>query len=663
MKTVLQYIGILMTLLSSTAFGQWNSDPALPIVVCAESGGQNSVQSFPDGTGGIFTFWLDSRSGSIGWDVYGQHYNAEGIPQWEVGGKEIINYEGRVNIFRIISLPNAEFIITWNVQQSPVMANNGIYVQKMNSSGESIWPEDVKVRNDSSYPNGITNVDMVVSAGDYYIASQGVVIGGSDVLKICKIDGDGNLLWPFGGTTPPSMIGLGSFGISPDMNGGVYLYHTTGNVSGASLKCMLVAGVSDLSNQWIAWAFVTAGTQGVGNQYSGIADNTGITFVWQGAGPEGTGGNIYARRLLASNGALGWNETTKLICAADGLQSRFFWKKSGNNYFITWADSRPGVVGNSAIYAQKFTTNGVILWEENGVQVANLNTYIPHPEFDLDENNTMCITHKASTGFIAQKVTTDGVLVWDAAGIIALTNAFAPLYEDFNMVYTGGKFLVVSARSVSSGGADNIYISKVTLPAVQVSETVTACNEYTAYDQTFDQSDTYIIDLQDTVVTLVLTIVQNIAEISLEGNMLLSVYDGEFRWMDCNTGEFIESATGPTYVVTENGSYALEITNGDCVSISACVEMIITTTDEKADSHFQLYPNPGTDVFNLEFHGNENPVSLRVMDIAGRIVHSERLNNSEIYHSVDLSSAAKGTYLIRIEFEKDRFATTKWIKR
>jgi len=176
-KTILQHIGILMTLISSSAFGQWNSDPALPIAVCTETGTQNGVQSFADGAGGVYTFWFDARTGNNLWDVYGQHYNAEGIAQWEAGGKEIINYEGRVNIFRIISLPNAEFIITWNVQQSPVMANNGIYVQKMNSNGEFIWSEDVKVRNDSSYPNGINNVAMVVSAGDYYTASQGVVIG------------------------------------------------------------------------------------------------------------------------------------------------------------------------------------------------------------------------------------------------------------------------------------------------------------------------------------------------------------------------------------------------------------------------------------------------------------------------------------------------------
>ncbi len=661
MKALVHLISISI-LCSLSAYGQWNSDPASPLEVCTETGSQNSVQSFPDGAGGIYTFWLDARTGNNLWDIYGQHYNADGIAQWEAGGKELINYEGRANIVRFFPLANAQFIVTWNVQQSTVPADNGVYVQKMNSNGEFLWPEDVKVRNDSSYPNGITSLALAQSAGNYYIASQAVVIGGANVLKISKIDGDGNLLWPFGGTTPPSMGGFGSFNISSDLNGGIYVFHSTGNGSGASLRCMLVAGVSDLSNQWDTWATVTAGTAGLSYQYSGIGDNTGITFVWQGTGAEGSSTNLYARRLVASNGSLGWNESTKLICVADGSQSNFYWKKSGSNYFITWADGRPGVVGNAAIYAQKFTVNGVILWEENGVEVADLNTYIPNPEFDLDENNTMCIAHKASPGFMAQKVTTDGDLVWDPAGIVGLTNSFAPFYADFNMVYTGGKYLIVSAKSASGGGADNIYISKVTLPAVQVTEVVAACNEYEAYGQTFTESDTYIIDLQDTIVTLVLTIVVNIAEITQEGNNLISVYDGTFRWMDCSTGEFIEGATGPIYTVTSTGSYALEITNGDCVALSECMEVIIVGTDEAGNSTFQLYPNPGVDGFRLDMPASQHPKSLRVYDAAGRLVHAERLATAEFVRQISLGGLESGTYFVRIEYDLGHYATAKWIK-
>jgi hypothetical protein len=62
----------------------------------------------------------------------------------------------------------------------------------------------------------------------------------------------------------------------------------------------------------------------------------------------------------------------------------FFWKKSGDNYYITWADGRPGTdPGNSDIYVQKFDENGTVHWTENGVLAISLNTYIPYPKFEL----------------------------------------------------------------------------------------------------------------------------------------------------------------------------------------------------------------------------------------------------------------------------------------
>src|SRR5690606_22722060 len=118
---------------------------------------------------------------------------------------------------------------------------------------------------------------------------------------------------------------------------------------------------------WPQWRNVTSGTQGLAGSYSAFGDPAGVTFVWNGNGVEGTGNNIYSRRLVVSTGLLGWNETTKFICVANGNQTQFFWKKSGNEYYIVWADARPGVVGNYAIYAQKFNVNGVLFWPENGM--------------------------------------------------------------------------------------------------------------------------------------------------------------------------------------------------------------------------------------------------------------------------------------------------------
>ena len=103
---------------------------------------------------------------------------------------------------------------------------------------------------------------------------------------------------------------------------------------------------------------VLSGTSGLNYQFAGFSDESGITFVWQGNGDGGSSTNLYARRL-DPDGTFAWGGSTTTICAADGEQGRFDCKKSGDNYYITWSDGRPGTEpGNYDIYAQKFDING-----------------------------------------------------------------------------------------------------------------------------------------------------------------------------------------------------------------------------------------------------------------------------------------------------------------
>jgi hypothetical protein len=436
------------------------------------------------------------------------------------------------------------------------------------------------------------------------------------------------------------------------------VYKSSGNGSGASLRCMRIEGTDNLSNAWPDWRNVTEGTQGLNYQFSGIGDADGITFVWIGGGePAGTANNLYARRLLASNGLLGWNETTKHICVANGNQDRFFWKKSGNNYFITWADGRPGVVGNSAIYAQKFTINGIILWEENGVQVANLNTYIPHPEFDLDQDNTMCVAHRGGPGFTAHKVSTDGTVTWGPAGVMVFTNTYSPFYQDFNVIHSLNKFLVVGTDE------NKVFMNKVHPAVVQVEQTVTACNEFTIYGETFDETGVYTIDYDpDTTLTLNLTIINNVAEFDVDGLTLTAVNDGAFQWYRCDLKSPIPGATGPIYTVTESGSYTLQLTNGDCVDLGECIEVTIASIDEYSRSELiTVYPNPASNVLHVDLSRlNEQPQSITLFNVFGQMIWQEKIISTQRI-SVPVEMLASGGYIL--EITGNDFSVRKhWVK-
>jgi len=186
----------------------------------------------------------------------------------------------------------------------------------------------------------------------------------------------------------------------------------------------------------------------------------GITFVWQGNSVNAE--NLYARRLT-TDGILDWSGSTLTICDAEGSQSNFYMKRSGNFYYIAWADGRPGVSpGYFDIYAQKFDISQNIYWAANGIEVSSLNTYIPYPKFEFSDNNSMIVCYQSTVaGFVAQKVLDDGTLEWDEDGNQICITTYNPFYAEHIELRSQDNVVAVWAKSNPSGGADDIYISRI----------------------------------------------------------------------------------------------------------------------------------------------------------------------------------------------------------
>jgi hypothetical protein len=68
-----------------------------------------------------------------------------------------------------------------------------------------------------------------------------------------------------------------------------------------------------------------------------------------------------------------------------------------------------------------------------------------------------------------------------------------------------------------------------------------------------------------------------------------------------------------------------------------------------SSSEFNVYPNPGTGLFNLEISGFGQQLNISVLDFAGQVIEQEEVNNSgnKLKHTLDLSSYSKGVYFLR----------------
>jgi hypothetical protein len=114
-------------------------------------------------------------------------------------------------------------------------------------------------------------------------------------------------------------------------------------------------------------------------------------------------------------------------------------------------------------------------------------------------------------------------------------------------------------------------------------------------------------------------------------------------------------------------AFELEISSKDYLfwidTFNIVVEApVIDSTDginDLAGSVCRIYPNPATDQLTLEFDEilNEN-TSIKLLDITGKLVYSETLNNTgSLSHTINLSSLRKGLYLIRIS--NDEYSVTE----
>jgi len=78
-----------------------------------------------------------------------------------------------------------------------------------------------------------------------------------------------------------------------------------------------------------------------------------------------------------------------------------------------------------------------------------------------------------------------------------------------------------------------------------------------------------------------------------------------------------------------------------------------------------INPNPATDVLNAElaFAENAKNVSIRMMDIQGRVVLARNLENVSVTNQTfDISALAAGSYFLHVRTENGRIAKKVIVK-
>ncbi|MEX1192170.1 MAG: DNRLRE domain-containing protein [Brumimicrobium sp.] len=135
----------------------------------------------------------------------------------------------------------------------------------------------------------------------------------------------------------------------------------------------------------------------------------------------------------------------------------------------------------------------------------------------------------------------------------------------------------------------------------------------------------------------------SVNEITITANLSGATY----QWVECPSFDAITDETSQDFTATENGDYAVIVTdNNDCSDTSDCVTINDVSISENDKNNFTVYPNPTSD--NIYIESNENALSTNVsiLDSKGAVIKTTQLKST--ITSIDLSDFENGIYLVQI---------------
>ena len=153
-------------------------------------------------------------------------------------------------------------------------------------------------------------------------------------------------------------------------------------------------------------------------------------------------------------------------------------------------------------------------------------------------------------------------------------------------------------------------------------------------------------------------------------NNITSPYDTNIQWY--KDGVAIPGATNVSYDISEEGTYYVEAAPSFCPNNSSnnqstplVVEIdtncTLNTNDQMLTNSIDLYPNPATNLLNLDIREDLTIKNYSIIDYTGKVLVHEKKRVETNNFSIDVSNLSSGFYILVIESDSGK-AIKKFIK-
>jgi hypothetical protein len=186
---------------------------------------------------------------------------------------------------------------------------------------------------------------------------------------------------------------------------------------------------------------------------------------------------------------------------------------------------------------------------------------------------------------------------------------------------------------------------------------LSACKTYTVPSgkHTYSASGNYTDTIQsaegcDSVINIALVINNVDTTVTLNHPVLTAGASGAiYQWLDCNNAKaVIPGAIGRSYTATANGNYAVVVTVNGCRDTSRCYAITKIGMDKSETKKAEVYPNPGSGIYELRLNFDAETNSIRVFDIHGKLIQGIISYSNSGKIMLDLSAYSNGIYIVQV---------------
>ena len=350
------------------------------IAISTVDGDQSLPELVSDGDGGAIIIWQDERNRpGTEIDIYAQRINSSGASLWTPNGTSICSADLGQQYAKVMSDGTGGAIITWYDDRG-----NGIYAQKINSSGNIQWILDgILVAQKAERPQFISDGEggTVIVWEDRRLGNLGVDI------YLQKFNSSGDPQWNLNGMpistekfdqNNPRLVGDGAGNI-------IIVWDDDRKHYDSDIFVQKVNTTGDI--QWAPNGTAICTINNYQNRPEIVTDGAGgaiISWIDLRTFAE-TETDIYIQRINSTGDALWAPNGTAINTAVETQGSVGLVKDGTGGAYITWDDDRGFLFADHDIYIQSINNMGVIQWAPNGTAITQLNSFQSTPQIINDQ--------------------------------------------------------------------------------------------------------------------------------------------------------------------------------------------------------------------------------------------------------------------------------------